>query len=410
MRAFALMSGERDLDNHFGELAPGTISGTVFVDGNNDGVQNGNDQGIAGVTIALSGTDVHGSPVTRTEMTAADGSYLFTNLPPGTYTVTEPAQPVDFFDGMDSVNGVTQGSRGTDALAGISLALGGSAVANNFAEVPAVELQGYVYIDANNNGLRDRGEAGLTGAELTLTGNGADVFGDAIPPRTVFTDADGFYRFSGIPPALYVVTETQPNGFLDGAEQNGTPAAGNVTNDQFQNIDLTDTRIAGDFNFGELSPSGSISGAVYVDANNNGMRDPDELGLGGVVVRLVNESDLTTVYTVTTDMDGNYRFAKLFPGSYRLIQRHPTNFLDGQETPGPNGAIVAPERFHRIVVGVNQTASGYLFGEAGINPDRISKRAFLNSTTPATDFTGPRRLGCNRHRRRLGGSRRLCLH
>jgi hypothetical protein len=41
------------------------------------------------------------------------------------------------------------------------------------------------------------------------------------------------------------------------------------------------------------------------------------------------------------------------------------------------------------VLGVGENAVGYLFAEAGINPALISKRAFLTSSNPASDFTGP---------------------
>ena len=41
------------------------------------------------------------------------------------------------------------------------------------------------------------------------------------------------------------------------------------------------------------------------------------------------------------------------------------------------------------MLGAGQSATGYLFGELGVDPSRISKRQFLTSQNPGSDFTGP---------------------
>ena len=70
--------------NNFAEIPNGrTLSGSVFLDFNDDGLSNGEDHGVSGQTINLAGTDVNGNAVTRTTTTAADGSYRFTGLPEG---------------------------------------------------------------------------------------------------------------------------------------------------------------------------------------------------------------------------------------------------------------------------------------------------------------------------------------
>ncbi|MBK8626041.1 MAG: carboxypeptidase regulatory-like domain-containing protein [Saprospiraceae bacterium] len=40
------------------------------------------------MTVTLTGTTGDGTPVNQTTTTGSDGSYSFTNLKPGTYTVT----------------------------------------------------------------------------------------------------------------------------------------------------------------------------------------------------------------------------------------------------------------------------------------------------------------------------------
>jgi hypothetical protein len=58
-----------------------SISGKVFHDTNNNGVQDAGEAGIAGVTVTLNGTG-------QTRTTAGDGSYSFEQLLPGNYSVS----------------------------------------------------------------------------------------------------------------------------------------------------------------------------------------------------------------------------------------------------------------------------------------------------------------------------------
>src|SRR5206468_901837 len=84
-----LNAGVNGANNNFGELPPASIGGYVYSDLNNDGVKQGTEVGIGGVTVTLTGTDDLGNSLNVTATTAADGSYSFTNLRPGTYALAE---------------------------------------------------------------------------------------------------------------------------------------------------------------------------------------------------------------------------------------------------------------------------------------------------------------------------------
>jgi hypothetical protein len=74
----------------YGErTAPGSIAGMKFNDLDGDGIRDVGEPGLAGWTIEL--TDASGIPVATTT-TDANGKYLFTLLPDGTYTVSEVLQ------------------------------------------------------------------------------------------------------------------------------------------------------------------------------------------------------------------------------------------------------------------------------------------------------------------------------
>lgn len=78
-----------------------SISGSVFVDRDDDGIQDAGEEPIAGVVLTLTGQNFLGTSVDVTVTTDANGAYSFQNLASGTYTVTE-TQPAGFRDGQET--------------------------------------------------------------------------------------------------------------------------------------------------------------------------------------------------------------------------------------------------------------------------------------------------------------------
>ena len=113
----------------------GAISGAVFQDDNNDGIQDAGEAGIAGVEIILTGTDVYGNPVSATVFTDANGIYTFDGLVAGTYEVRQ-VQPQGFTDGIDIGNPVA--TAGNDVFSNIQLGFGDSITGNTFGETVSV--------------------------------------------------------------------------------------------------------------------------------------------------------------------------------------------------------------------------------------------------------------------------------
>lgn len=68
---------------------PSSICGTVFHDRNGDGVMGPGEDPMGGVQVQLTLATPNGPVVVGTTTTAADGSYCFRNLGPGTYTLTQ---------------------------------------------------------------------------------------------------------------------------------------------------------------------------------------------------------------------------------------------------------------------------------------------------------------------------------
>jgi hypothetical protein len=82
----------------------------------------GKHTGLANVTVTLTGTDAHGNPVSLTTTTAADGSYSFTGLAAGNYTLTAFTFGgyVDNGDMAGTVNGQQDGTTTTPGSGVIS--------------------------------------------------------------------------------------------------------------------------------------------------------------------------------------------------------------------------------------------------------------------------------------------------
>lgn len=109
-----------------------SLSGKVFVDLNDDGIQNGNDWPIEGVTVYLEKTD--GTyKYTDLYVTEPDGSYTFTELVTGTYNLRE-VHPVYFDDGPEMVGTLMPAEIRNDVFAGIALADGVGGTGFNFTE------------------------------------------------------------------------------------------------------------------------------------------------------------------------------------------------------------------------------------------------------------------------------------
>jgi hypothetical protein len=116
-------------------IQPSSLSGVVFADFNDDGQVDFGEEGIVGVTVKLDGTDDLGNPVHLVQTTDADGAYVFLNLRPGSYTITE-TQPAGFTQGINSI-GTAVGTVAGDQFT-IPNVLGGVNGLNyNFGERPA---------------------------------------------------------------------------------------------------------------------------------------------------------------------------------------------------------------------------------------------------------------------------------
>ncbi|MEO8262055.1 MAG: SdrD B-like domain-containing protein [Pseudolysinimonas sp.] len=227
----ALAAGEVQLTDDFGYIGDPTIGDTVFIDLDGDGAQGALEPGLSGVvlTIRHSGADKvlnTADDIVFTVTTNATGNYLVPGLPDGPVQVTyDPTLlPAGYVPSSDLDGGSPFDTVQTLTLVGNNLDI-------DFAIVGDAQLHGLVFDDRNGNGVRDAGEAGVPGVDLTVVWAGPA--GSVL--LLVTTDALGAWDLLNIPPGTYVTTidaSTVPVGYrVDTASVVTTvlPVGGNAT-------------------------------------------------------------------------------------------------------------------------------------------------------------------------------------
>ena len=219
--AVDVSDGHDNLDVDFGYRPPaGTaaIGDTVFYDRNDDGVQQGDEPGLADVEVLLYTPGPDGECNTADDVLQArtwtdrDGHYRFDGLPAGVYCVkvVESTLPN---------SALTLGSHFTNPHGPVNLAAGSEYLDADFG-FTAAEIRGTVFEDANGNGVQETGEEGISGASVCLY-----TAGSTTPLRCVDTDADGHYAFPMLAPGDYTVQLVSwPRGY-----EPTTPEQVNVT-------------------------------------------------------------------------------------------------------------------------------------------------------------------------------------
>jgi hypothetical protein len=317
-----LTSAQNGVDYDFCLQQPVSIAGTVRVPPVGDCTTDPTAPGLGGVTIQL--LDGQGN-VLQTTTSASDGTYRFSNLHVGTYTVHEllPAGYYAVDADLGTVNGVADGTTvDLQTTGNIVLTSGQNGIQYDFCLQQPVSISGTVRVPPVGDCTTDPTAPGLGGVTIQLLDGQGNVL------QTTTTEADGTYRFSNLHVGTYTVHELLPAGYYavdaDLGTVNGAADGTTVDLQTTGNIVLTSGQNAIQYDFCLQQPV-SISGTVRVPPLGDCTTDPTAPGLGGVTIQLLDGQG-NVLQTTTTAADGTYRFANLHVGTYTVHELLPAGY------------------------------------------------------------------------------------
>ena len=310
-------------DVNFGYIADNSLSGTVYRDDSRNGDQDGTEPGYSGVTVQL--LDASGN-VVATTTTDANGTYSFSKLPDGTYSVKVVK------DGELADTEQTEDPDATKDNASEPVTLGEDNPTKghiDFGYVPDYSIHGLVYRDGDRNETHGAGEKGYANQTVELRDKDGKVV------ATTTTDANGAYSFSKLPAGDYTVKVVK-DGALTDLDQTEDPDS---TKDSASGvISLSnDHRTETDVNFGYIA-NNSINGAIYRDGDRDGRKGGTEGRYSGVTVQLLDK-DGKVIATTTTDKDGKYSFEHLPDGTYSVKVVKDGALTDTDQTGDPDNKL-----------------------------------------------------------------------
>lgn len=336
------------------------------------------------------------------DFTLKDGEHKdFDNLRAGSYTISE-----DETDGWALKNIVCWGlSHHEKDLEGGSVTVElkpGDEATCKFINEEQANIHGFKFEDLNGNGQRDEGEPKISGWTISLEKvcpDEQDVslarsFGCEEFTDSTQTDQNGNYSFGGLAPGKYIVCEEQRDGWVQ-----TYPDSEDGCYEIWLDCGQKEFAKFGNFELGK------VVGVKFNDINGNGSRGENEPGLKNWEISLIKECepelpDFRTetfdgaepdcedeVTVVKTDQNGEFTFANLWPGKYKVCEEVRTDWK--QIFPGTEDGcheVILETSGQIVVADFGNKAKGQVLGETTPPP------AAPGAPITVTPVTAPKRL------------------
>jgi len=359
------IDGADEIDVDFGYInveTTGSISGEVFIDEDGDGIADDPEFNITGVDVHLCT-----SPLLAAGQATDDGQIIFQRFSNAANTISTTADiETGVLDVAASVPQSSFGLVGSDAVVaansnfgyiyngfitvtelgtyefsttsddGSVLLLDGIQVVDNDGLHGTVTVTENVFLEPGVHSIEARffeaggaqtfevnfrtptdiaNSAAPTAIPSALLSSGSDICFPSHPNfvQSTVTDADGNYSFTDLPPAEYVV-DSDPNDIPEGLDLTVDPTP--VSLSEGENV--TDV----DIGYVPAANTGVLSGFVWTDVDRDGVLDPEESPIGGVVISVLDirgvlpDTDpalpgVAVLASATTNPDGTYVIADL---------------------------------------------------------------------------------------------------
>ncbi|MGB1252163.1 MAG: SdrD B-like domain-containing protein, partial [Candidatus Promineifilaceae bacterium] len=348
----------------------GSIGDRVWFDADASGgaTIDAGEYGIAGVSVVLiedvngNGIREIGDEIIAVDITDANGSYLFENLPIDDGGGDADADYIIWANDTGNILNDLMQTYDEDlplndaSIVAISAGMP-NALTQDFSYTPLGHSNGAgligdtIWLDLDNSQDATQGadESGIKGVIVMLIDGGGNV-------HTTTTDENGNYYFGGLDPnGTYTVTISPANfttGVLQGMAETYDPDGGTASQSVvILSADPDKIVLNQDFSYlgNSNSTLGSIGNRVWLDQNANGNwdgtngpdgianTDDDEIGIAGITIDLYRDqngngkvdSGEPVLATDTTDGNGLYLFDSLPMGDYAVAVADAAGLLNG---------------------------------------------------------------------------------
>ncbi|MGK7918977.1 MAG: SdrD B-like domain-containing protein, partial [Trichodesmium sp.] len=338
----------------------GSIFGFKYNDINRNGFRDPAEPGLPGFTIYLDqNNNGQLDPEEPSSISGDDGEFAFTNLPlNSTYGIREVPEPGFQPTIPEPVFVTLNRDQPTVADFPFGNAVIGPGTGN---------ISGVLFEDSDIDGIRDSDEPGISGEEVFLDGNRNSILDEG--EVVSITDEFGFYSFIEVTPGLFNVDVIRD---LDEARTTPNPVIIFTGTEDVPPIVVED--------IGIVTPggTGNVEGVKYLDANANGILDPDEPGIPNFTIYAdTNSNEILDVGEPFDITSAN--------GSYFLANLPANRLVTIREAEEQLGFSLVPPQSRTVDVPDGGTLSGVNFGNAEVNG--ISGIVFLdNNSNGAIDL------------------------
>lgn len=291
-----------------GMILPGTVQGVVFADENDNGLQDQGERGLTGTMVRLMGEEGEFFAAEIGE----DGVYCFDAVMPGRYYLRYELPENGIFAQHVQGGNTIQGENRVGAGEWFDFSVGSKVDAPLCGALILGQVDGVAFADHNGSGLQDADEAVLAGVTLTLTPAREDL-----QPITAVSDENGAFLLADVHPDTYTLTVLYPEGLV----MSRTDALTLPVNPGFGSQDVELPVAMGATWLGQLlggvAPS-CLEGTLWLDENNDGVRDADEATPAGETVEIIDQQTGSVYAELTTNEEGGFAIDGLIPGEYTV--------------------------------------------------------------------------------------------
>lgn len=293
-----------------GVIYPGSITGTVYYDDDFSADRSGSEKIVSGFLVGL--YDEKGNVVAM-DKTSVKGKYELTKLVPGTYTLHVTATKGYAFTKLGEGNVIVNRTGGEGFSEPFFLELGEKKTNMDIGMIRPGTVEGSVFADLNDNGMRDGGESGLPGATVCLMDeeSGEEAF------RAVVGE-DGKYLFDAVMPGRYHLEFILPdNAVFARTVSGGNTITGENGTGRSESFAFASGATVRGPECGMLT-LGRLDGLAYHDHDGDGVRGEGEESLAGMTVTLTPSRAELEEVSVTTGEDGAFVLDALRPDTWTL--------------------------------------------------------------------------------------------